>query len=51
MAAEMSVSLSHVIKGLSEAQLPYDSFGESYSEGQKKKADLEKKKVALRDHC
>ncbi len=51
MAAEMSVSLSHVIKGLSEAQLPYDSFGESYSEGQQKKVDLEKKKVALPDRC
>ena len=47
IAAEMSVSLNHVIKGLSEAQLPYDTFGESYSEGQKNL----KKRVAMPDRC
>jgi hypothetical protein len=40
-----------MIKQLSEAQMPYDTFGEAYSEGQQKKVDLEKKSVALPDRC
>jgi hypothetical protein len=51
LAAEMYSSLNHIIKNLSEAQQSYDTFGESYSEGQQKKADLEKKRVALPDRC
>ena len=49
--AKQRTTLGMMIKQLSEAQMPYDSFGESYSEGQQKKADLEKKKVALPDRC
>ena len=49
--AKQRTTLEMMIKQLSEAQLPYDSFGESYSEAQQKKADLEKKKVALPDRC
>ncbi len=33
--AKQRTTLEMIIKQLSEAQLPYDSFGESYSEGQK----------------
>jgi len=45
--AKQRTTLGMMIKQLSEAQLPYDTFGESYSEGQK---NLEKK-VALPDRC
>jgi len=49
--AKQRTTLGMMIKQLSEAQMPYDSFGESYSEGQQKKVDLEKKSVALPDRC
>ena len=49
--AKQRTTLGMMIEQLCEAQLPYDSFGESYSEGQQKKADLEKKKVASPDRC
>ena len=49
--AKQRTTLGMMIKQLSEAQMPYDTFGEAYSEGQQKKVDLEKKSVALPDRC
>ena len=49
--AKQRTTLGMMIKQLSEAQMPYDTFGESHSEGQQKKVDLEKKSVALPDRC
>jgi hypothetical protein len=45
--AKQRTILAMMIKQLGDAQMPYDSFGESYSEGQK---NLEKR-VALPDRC
>ena len=45
--AKQRTTLGMMIKQLSEAQMPYDTFGESYSEGQRKKVDPEKKSVVL----
>ena len=47
--AKQRTTLGMMIKQLSEAQMPYDTFGDSYSEGQQKK--VEKKVASIPDRC